>query len=135
VLVEGGPCVGLLPFVATPDLDALVVQAAGLARHSKGLFDAAPYEALIHAADTPGGDPLQVPRLLVRGRVLVLDQAADAYAVDARTYHERFPTAAVTAELPDFRFYRLRLESGRLVTGFARALSLSHDHFAGLARG
>jgi putative heme iron utilization protein len=133
VLVDGAPVIGVLPFVATPDGRALVVQAAGLARHSKGMTEDAPYEAAIHAGVPQGGDPLQAPRLIVRGRVEWLDDESPEYRADAAGYLERFPSAEMTAQLPDFRFYRLRLESGRLITGFARALNLSRDHFEGLA--
>ena len=133
VLVEGAPVIGVLPFVATPDARALVVQAAGLARHSRGMGENAPYEAAIHAGVPPGGDPLAAPRLIVRGHVERLDDESPEYRADASRYLGRFPSAEMTAQLPDFRFYRLRLEDGRLITGFARALNLSREHFEGLA--
>src|SRR5512135_431833 len=55
VLVDGAPYVGLLPYASSADHRALLVHASGLARHSRGLGDGAPFSALVHGpeADAP----------------------------------------------------------------------------------
>jgi hypothetical protein len=134
VLVEGEPAIGLLPFAPTPDFDALLVNASHLARHTRGLTEGAPFDALVHAPDAPGADPLQIPRVTLRGHVVLLDPAGPEYAADERTYIERFPeAAAILQQLGGFRLYRLRLEAGRLVTGFGGAVNLDGDSFAEVA--
>jgi hypothetical protein len=134
VLVEGQPAIGLLPFAATPERDALLVNASHLARHTRGLTEGAPFDALVHAPDTPAADPLQIPRVTLRGHVVLLDPAGAEYASDQRAYVERFPeAAAILEQLGGFRLYRLRLEAGRLVSGFAGAVNLDRDSFAELA--
>lgn len=132
VLVEGDPAIGLLPFVATPGFDALVVNASQLARHTRGLTEGAPFDALVRAPDAPGADPLQIPRVTLRGHVVLLDPVGPEYASDERAYLERFPEAAAILDLGGFRLYRLRLEAGRLVSGFGGAVNLDGDSFASL---
>jgi hypothetical protein len=127
VMVEGEPVVGLLPFACAPDFSALIVHASRLARHTRGLRDGAPFDALIHASESADLDPLQVPRATFQGRVTALpDGGPDADA--ARTaYLERLPSAEITLALGDFRFFRLEIERGRLVTGFAQAASITKE--------
>jgi putative heme iron utilization protein len=133
VVAEGEPIVGLLPFVWTADGGALLVQASGLARHARGLAPGAPFDALVHAPDHPDGDALQVPRLTLRGHVHRLERGSAAFGAAAEAYRQRFPSAGQTLELSDFHLYRLEVEGGRLVAGFARAVGVSPEELRLLA--
>lgn len=132
VIVDGEPEVGLLPYACAADRTALYVQASGLARHSRGMQSGAPVAVLVHAADTPDGDPLQVSRLSVPATVRLLPRESDDFASAARRFVSRFPTAAMTLQLGDFNLYELRLGRGRYVEGFARAFNVGPDTFATL---
>ena len=130
VLVEGAPYVGLVPFAAAADRQALLVHASRLARHARGLVAGAPFSALLHAPDAPGADPLQLPRVTFLGAVVPLVPGSDD---DARgRYLTRFPGAEQTFALPDFALYALRIREGRLVAGFARARDVSTADLAAL---
>lgn len=132
VLVDGEPHVGLLPFALTPEFGSVLVHASTLARHSRGLQPGASYSALIHGPDRDG-DPLQVPRVTISGRVQRVERSAAGYSALRQVYVDRFPTSQPTFSLGDFSLYRLDLERGRLVAGFARALTLTRESFAKLA--
>ena len=72
-------------------------------------------------------DPLQIPRATFQGRVTALpDEGPDAEAART-TYLEKLPSAAVVLALGDFRFFRLEIERGRLVAGFAQAASITPE--------
>ena len=129
VLAEGEPAIGLLPYAIAPDFSALLVHASRLARHTRGLAEGAPFDALIHVPEGPDTDPLQVTRVTLRGSVAILTPESQEYQADERRYLERFPSAAGIMGLGDFRLFRLRPEAGRLVTGFAGALNLSREAF------
>ncbi len=133
VLVDGEPHVGLLPFVVTPDFGSVLVHASTLARHSRGLQPGSPYSALIHGPDRDG-DPLQVPRVTISGRVQPVERSTAEYDELRKVYMDRFPTSQQTFSLGDFSLYRLDLERGRLVAGFARAVTLTRQSFAELAQ-
>jgi putative heme iron utilization protein len=132
VLVGGEPHVGLLPFVVTSDFRSVVVHASTLARHSRGLQTGSPYSALIHGPDGEG-DPLQVPRATISGRVHQVAESESDYEKLRELYLGRFPSSLQTFSLGDFSLYRLDLERGRLVAGFARAVTLTRAAFAELA--
>lgn len=132
VVVEGRPVVGLVPYALAPDRSALLVQASRLAPHSRGLTAGGRWSGAIHEPDSPGADPLQIPRLSLEGTVEVLAGSDPPFEASARAFLGRFPAAAMTLSLPDFSLYRLMLDGGRLILGFGRALNLSRSSFKNL---
>ena len=135
LVVDGEPVVGLLPFAPAEDLSALYVQASGLARHSRGLTRG----GALQRGDPPAGrartrTPCRRPGWSSRGWWSP-SRTASARRGRRRSgaILERFPSAAMTLALPDFKLYRLEPRGGRLIGGFGRALNLSASHFDGLA--
>ena len=133
VLVDGRPHVGLLPFVSAADYRSALIHASQLARHSRGLQPGSPFSVLIHAADVPNIDSLQVPRVTISGTVQLVAQADSDFDAWRQAYIDRFPSSEQTFLLGDFNLYRLHFEWGRLVSGFARAITLSPDSFRELS--
>jgi putative heme iron utilization protein len=133
VVVEGEPVAGLVPYVVAADFAALYIQAARLARHTRGLDTGGRWSGVVHEPDSEAQDPLQVARLVLEGDVTQLDGESPDFKDAARAFLRRFPAAAMTLQLADFAFYRLELESGRLILGFGQAYNLSRSHFAELA--
>jgi len=123
VVVEGEPLAGVVPFLAAADFGSLVVHVSRLARHSRGLEAGAAWSGALQEPDRADLDALAVPRLILSGRVEEI-APEDADALGA-AWAERFPSAAMTLALGDFRFRRLRVESGRLIAGFAQAAGVS----------
>jgi putative heme iron utilization protein len=124
VVVDGEPHVGLLPYAVGEDPATLLVHASKLARHSRGLLPGAEFSALIHESDRGEGDPLQLRRVILQGRVIPLARDTGVY-LDARArYLARLPTAEITFRLGDFTLFALHAESGRYVGGFAQAVDL-----------
>jgi putative heme iron utilization protein len=133
VLVDGKPHVGLLPFVAAADYRSALVHASQLARHSRGLQPGSPFSVLIHAPDEQENDALQVPRVTISGTVQLVAQADADFESSRHAFIDRFPSSAQAFRLGDFNLYRLHFEWGRLVSGFARAITLSPDSFKELS--
>lgn len=122
VPVEDEIVVGVMPFLADPDLLAVVVHTSRLAKHSRGLRAGARYSAAVHEPDGPDVDPLALPRLLFSGTIEPI--AAAEHRRLETSWVERFPSAVMTISLGDFDFHRLRLARGRLISGFAQAFSI-----------
>ena len=133
VLVDTQPYVGLLPYALTPDRNTALVHASGLARHTRGLQQGAPFSVLIHRPDQPDGDPLQIERVMLQGSVEVLPKSSPEYQRARRSYVERFPSSEQTFMLGDFNLYALHFESGRYVSGFAKAVNVTARDLARLA--
>ena len=125
ILVEGEPHASLLPYALTPDFETLLVHASGLARHTRGLTEAAPFAVVIHEPDRPDVDPLQLPRVTLQGNVQPVARGTNEYDAARSVYLAKFPQSEVTFSLGDFNVYGLRIVEGRLVGGFARASSFS----------
>jgi hypothetical protein len=133
VLVDGRPHVGLLPFVAEPGYRSALIHASQLARHSRGLQPGSPFSILVHACEEQEMDALQVPRITISGTVQLVAQADADFEGARQAYIGRFPSSEQTFLLGDFNLYRLHFEWGRLVSGFARAITLSPDSFEELS--
>ena len=133
VLIDTQPYVGLLPYALTPDRNTALVHASGLARHTRGLQHGAPFSVLIHRPDQPDSDPLQIERVMLQGAVEVLPKGSAEYQRARRSYVGRFPSSEQTFMLGDFNLYALRFESGRYVSGFARAVNVTARDLTRLA--
>lgn len=127
VVADGLPILGMVPFVAEPDLAAVLVHVSQLAPHGKHLAAGAPFAILIHGLDTPDQEPGEIPRVRFTGTAEPLPPAAEAYPSARERYLARFPNSVVTFSLGDFALYRLPLERGRLVAGFARTVNLKPE--------
>lgn len=126
VVVEGEPVAGILPFLADGGLDSLLIHVSGMARHSRGLSPGSRVSVAIHHPLGAGDDALRAPRLLADARVE--EVSAEQRPAIATAWTAAFPSAAMTVGLGDFVFRRLRLESARLVAGFAQAHGVTaHD--------
>ncbi len=131
-LVDGArPIAGVSPFLAAPDLTALVVHGSRLSRHVRALSPGLPFSAAIHAPDRAELDPLRLPRVLIDGVIGALGDAEREEVLPR--WVERFPSAAMTVELGDFAFHRLSIRSGRLVAGFGRAFGFGTEALAAAA--
>jgi hypothetical protein len=128
-----GPYAGLLPFALRPDLSAFLVHASALARHTQGLGEGRPFGLVLHLADRPDADPLQLPRVTLQGTAHLVDRGTPAYESGRAAYVARFPASARTFGLGDFNLYELRPLRGRLVTGFAGAVNIGPRTLAGMA--
>jgi len=128
LLVDDEPVAGLLPFLAAEDLSRIFVHVSTLARHTRGLAPGARFSAVLHQPDRSELDPLRLPRLLAEGRVEALED--EALERVRAAWVAAFPSAAMTVGLGDFSFRALRIESGRLVSGFAQAESVGPDELA-----
>lgn len=127
VLIDGAPYVGLLPFALTATCDALLIHASALAKHAKGLRHGSQYSALIHAADSPDRDPLQIPRVSLQGLVNLCPKDSHMYHAGKQAYLARFPTSEQTFSLGDFHLYALQIDSARFVAGFGKTFNVEPD--------
>lgn len=127
VVIEGEPQIGLLPFAVLPDHTGVVVHVSSLAGHTKALVAGSPAAVLIHQSEEAVSDPLQVPRVSMRAEVVQLHRNTAVYDAGKSRYLARFPDAAVTFGLGDFRLFELRFLQGRYIEGFARAMDISPE--------
>jgi len=133
VLVEGRPFASMVPFALTEDGSAALIHASSMARHSAGLQADAPFALLIHELDSsPDKNPAQLGRITLEGTVRPLSREEPAYAAGQHAYLEKFPKSQITFQLADFTLYQLRIESARLVAGFAKTFDLEPQDFADL---
>lgn len=133
VLADGAPYAGLLPFVALPRRDGVLIHASRLARHAPGLATGGLVGVLLHEQDAPEKDPLQIRRATFECAAHPLERGSGPWNDGRERYVGRFPDGAVTFNLGDFTLYRLEFRSGLYVAGFGRAIAVSAADISRLA--
>lgn len=81
--------------------------------------------------DVGKGDPLAHPRLTIAARAEKIGREDERFADCLAAYLARHPKAKLYADLPDFRFYRLKIEEVSFNAGFGRAFRISRAQFGG----
>lgn len=94
-----------------------------LAGHSRNLRRQPQASLVVSECDNSGGDPQQLARAMLLGRVTVFDREAEGYAEAKRRYLQALPEAEPLFDFADFRLFRFRIERIRFVGGFAQAYS------------
>jgi hypothetical protein len=102
----------------------LLAFLSAIALHSRALV-AAPRAGLLVGEPGARGDPLAQPRLSLTVEAAFVPPDLARVEELRALWLARHPKARVYADLPDFRFVRLRLCEGLLNGGFGRAYALS----------
>ena len=129
-LHDGAPFVSMVPVVPAPDESGFLIHVSRLAQHTRDLV-ADGRVSLLFMLPLEDRDPLALPRLTLQGQAEAVPTESKAHAAAAEAYLARFPQAELTLGLGDFSFFRIRPASGRLVSGFGRALSLDETQIQG----
>jgi putative heme iron utilization protein len=123
----GAPFTSLVPFALSPDGEPLLLLSS-LAQHTRNLEADPRASLLVHDAAAAAKDPRTAARLALVGRVRRLAGAEEAEA--RALYLARHPGSRGLLEL-DFALFRLSVEEGQLVGGFASAGWLSGQELRG----
>jgi putative heme iron utilization protein len=118
---EGAPFASYV--VTAPAIDGLpLMLLSRLAQHTKNL-DRDPRASLLFVREAvPGDETLTASRLTLTGRCIT---ESDPSA--RQRYLDRHPGSVRYAEFSDFSLYRFEVESGHLVAGFGRIVSLTRE--------
>jgi putative heme iron utilization protein len=123
---DDGPNAGMVACVATADGDILL-HLSRLAAHTRQLL-AQPQVALLLCQpddETTVADVQTLPRLTIHGTAQVVPRDHPDYAPLQQTYLQRLPAASMLFDFPDFVLFRVVIDRGRFVGGFAQARNLA----------
>lgn len=133
-LHTGAPFVSMVPVALAPGGTGFLIHVSRLAQHTRDLATD-PRVSLMLMAPLTDQDPLALPRLTLQGQAEMIPPESESHAAAALAYLTRFPQAELTLGLGDFSFFHIRVETGRLVSGFGRAMNLKANQIqAALAR-
>ena len=136
-LHDGRPSASMVPFAATGHGGRLrlVIHVSGLASHTRDMRTNPEVALLITAAESAGVPPQALPRVSLPGRSAFVPPDDSAHAVLAAAYLAKFPDAADLFAFADFSLVAIAPTSGRLVAGFARAMTLAPEALAAAVGG
>lgn len=118
---HGRPFASMVACVAEPKFTGFLLHLSRLAAHTHNLL-ANPQASLLFAEADPGqGNPQELARVSVQGRVDLISRHDDDYAEARNRYLVRLPDAQPLFDFPDFLLFRVRPVEARFVGGFAQA--------------
>jgi len=119
------PYVSWVAFVAEADFSGLVLHLSRLAKHTRNL-EAEPLVSLaLSESDNGQGDPQQLARLTLQGRVDAVERDDERYEELKTLYLAHLPDAEMMFQFSDFSLYHFVPESGRYVEGFASSHAIN----------
>jgi putative heme iron utilization protein len=131
---DNEPFASWVAFAAEPSLDSFLLHLSHLALHTR-YIETNPRAALtLSELDDGRGDPQQLARVSLQGRVTPIGRDDADYARARAHYLARLPTAEQNFGLDDFALYRFLPETGRYVPGFGRVHRLDPEVLRALAR-
>lgn len=123
------PHVSLVPYAVDPGCARLVILVSGLAAHTIHMQRRADVSVLLSEGEAVGEPVHALSRLTLHAQA-----EEDASRQAAAVYLARFPEAEEIAQLPDFRYFLLKVRSARQVAGFGAARDLSAEAVERLVR-
>ncbi len=125
------PYVSMVPFALLPEGSGFVIHVSELSSHTRDMLESPAVSLLVVAPESPGKAPQATARVTVQGRAEQVPESARGYAAARKAYLARFPEALDIFELPDFSLFAIRPSSIRAIAGFAQAVTLTPEEFAG----
>ena len=104
---------------------AFVIYVSGLAAHTRHLRANPRASVLLTPAATSATHAFACPRLTFACVAAPVARGSALHDASLAAFREKFDeTIAVLATLPDFQFFRLQPQSGRVVAGFGAAFNV-----------
>lgn len=116
---DAKPYVAWVAYAVDADFSEFWLLLSTLARHTQNLLEEPEVSIAISEPDTGSGDPQQLARLMLQGRVEVIADEDGRYSEIRDRYLQRFPDAGLWFEFGDFSLFRFVPATGRYVEGFA----------------
>jgi len=121
--MRGKPEASMVAYAVDEKRDALYLHLSQLAAHSRNLLRNPDASLVISETDGGEGDPQELARVSLFGRVTCLERDEAGYAEARLRYLHRLPTAEPLFDFADFRLFRFTIYTARFVGGFAQAHS------------
>jgi len=120
---EQQPEASMVAYVLNAARGEAYLHLSELASHTRNLLRHPQVSLVVSECDKQNGDPQQLARVSLMGRVSVFERDAEGYTEARQQYLQRLPDAEPLFGFSDFRLFRFHLETIRFVGGFAQAHS------------
>lgn len=126
-MTADGPFGSHVPFLMNNAWTRVFIHISQLAVHTKNLALDRRIALFVSEPDRPEKNPLALKRINLQGMAEPLAATSQEYETIKQQYLARFPQAAMTFQLPDFKLWALHMTTAHFVAGFGRAFSATHD--------
>jgi hypothetical protein len=127
------PYVAWVAYAVDADFGEFWLLLSKLARHTQNLLKEPEVSIAISEPDSGTGDPQQLARLMLQGRVEKIAPEDGRYSEVRERYLQRFPDAEQWFEFGDFSLFRFVPVTGRYVEGFASTHRVDRERLKAVA--
>ena len=120
---QGEAAASMIAYAPDNSHPALYLHLSQLAAHSRNIQLYPEASLVISEADNGEGDPQQLARVTLSGRVTSLQRDEAGYDKARECYLQHLPMASERFDFTDFRLFRFAINKARFVGGFAQAHS------------
>ena len=131
---ETEPYVSWVAYVADENFSGFYLHLSKLAKHTRNLLENGKISVSITEPDSGEGDPQLLARLILQGRVELLERESEAYATNKARYIDRYPDSAMLFDFADFSLFRFVPELGRYVEGFASSHRITPERLKSVSQ-
>jgi heme iron utilization protein len=131
---ENQPYVSLTPYSCKENFTEFYIHISKLAVHTKNITDNSKVSLMISQSEDTNTNPLSLARVTLTGNALEVGRADINYNSIKENYLKKYPTAEMLFNLDDFHIYKIEIEQGRYVAGFANTYNLTKQSLESLEK-
>ena len=121
----GMPMASMVGYLSAEPPVSAYIHLSRLAAHTGNLLANGRAALVVSENDDGQGDPQELTRVTLQGKVQVIERDAEEYATARERYLQRLPASERLFDFPDFILFRLDVIEARFVGGFGQARTFS----------
>lgn len=121
------PFVSMVAFSINENFSELYILISQLAKHSKNIALNNNISLMICQPETEAENPQTLARISITGTAHLINKNTEEYISAKNNYLAKNSSAVMYFSLGDFQLYKMDIDKGRYVAGFARTFNLSKE--------
>lgn len=121
------PFVSMVAFSTNDNFSELYILISQLAKHSKNIAVNNKISLMICQPETESDNPQTLARISITGAAHLIEKNTEEYISAKNSYLTKNTSAVMYFSLGDFQLYKLEIDKGRYVAGFAKTFNLSKE--------
>ena len=126
------PFVSMVAFSTNDNFSEFYILISQLAKHSKNIAVNNKISLMICQPETESENPQTLARFSITGTARLIEKNTEEYISAKNNYLTKNTSAVMYFSLGDFQLYKLEIDKGRFVAGFAKTFNLSKESLKSL---
>lgn len=121
------PFVSMVAFSINDNYSEIYILISQLAKHSKNIAVNNKISLMICQPETEAENPQTLTRFSITGTAHLIEKNTEDYISAKNNYLIKNSSAVMYFSLGDFNLYKMKIDKGRFVAGFAKTFNISKE--------